>query len=181
MAKIEERIQKDGKPSYRVQIRKRGIDISRTFRNKDDAELYANYKERLIDLMSNFEVPLGDRVTLVNLLELKSKGETDRRTISEFNSCKNRFLEAFGKDRFMNSISYDEWVEVAKKLFNSDVYRGAMNEKNKRKMSPETLRRIFALISSCISHANKMGIELENIPLKVIQNHIIPLCKTKTV
>ena len=40
MATIEKISNSDGSISYRVKIRKKGIDVSRTFRNEEDAIIW---------------------------------------------------------------------------------------------------------------------------------------------
>src|ERR1700758_1345241 len=70
MASIEKRQGKEG-CSYRVAIRKKGIEIYKTFSNEEDANLYVFFKERLIDNMENFDVPLNQRITLEQIIELK--------------------------------------------------------------------------------------------------------------
>lgn len=181
MATIEKRILKNGNTSFRMLIRKKGIEIYKTFSNEEDAILYSKYKERLIQNMENFDIPLNERITLDQLFELKIKtvNDSDRRALCEYNNCLNRFKAIFNKKIFVHLISYEEWLESSKALFDTDIYRGGKTESCKRKMSISSLRRYFATASSVFSYAISQGINLENHPLKVLQTTITPLLKEK--
>lgn len=180
MACLEKRPRKDGTIAYEVNIRKKGYEIYKTFDNEEDARLYSFYKERLIDNMHNFEVPLKERLTIEQIFDLKLKSidEFERRTINDICKSKERLSMFFDPHKFIHQISYDEWLDCAKKLLDFDVFRGAEKDHNKRKMSLKSLRKIFAYLSASISHANSLGIELDNLPLKVIQTFISPKIKS---
>ena len=178
MATIEKRL--DGNSfSYRIKIRKKGIEIMKSFSNEEDAKLYIFYKERLIENMNHFDVPLQDRVTLEQLFELKKKACAgyDRRTLNELDNVFNRVNSFLGENKFFHQISYDEWFSIAKSVYDMDIFRGS--KKNIIKMSPLTFRRYFATLSSVVSHAVSLGIAIENHPLKVLQTYITPLIKKK--
>jgi hypothetical protein len=176
MATITENYRKD-KINYKVQIRKKGIDVTKTFSNKDDADLYIFYKERLIENMENFNVPINEQVTLTQIVELQISNVDlfKKRQINDVKRSLNRINEILGKDRLLSTISLEEWVECVKILYSMDVYKGAKTSNGKRKMSLSTLKKIFSHISSAISYAKKQGIIIENLPLKVIQSYIRPL------
>ncbi len=179
MGVIEERKNSKGEISYRVLIRKKGIDISRTFEDKESAKLYEFYKERLINNMSNFEVDLSCRITLRDIVDLKMKDvNSDIKSFCLFKLSLNRFEEFLGEEKYYSQISFDEWLEATKKIYEKDVYRGAKTENGKRKMSPDTLRKTLAYMSSCVSYAISLGIKLENYPLKVIQTYVNPMLKS---
>lgn len=174
MANIRKRISRTGEITYSVNIRRKDIDVCKTFFDEEDAKMYIWYKERLIDNMKNFEVPLSDRITLQQVFEMKISTipECNRKAISDMNMSKNRLCEIFGKNKFLHEISFEDWVNAAKKLCTCDVFRGAKTENSKRKMSTSTLRKIFAYASSSISYALKKGLNFENHPLKVMQTYI---------
>jgi hypothetical protein len=174
MATIKEKKLSDGSISFRVEIRKKGIQIYKSFTVLEDAELYSFYKERLIENMESFEVPLKDRVTLNQIYELKLKDSNSINIKSHVKMAIEKFNEIFGVNTFCNDISYKDWENSCKILSQSYVYRGAKTENSKRIISLSTLRRYFAYASSCISHAQSLGIELENHPLKVLQVIINP-------
>lgn len=173
MANIEKRLNADGSYSYRVSIRKKGIDIYRTFHTEEDAKLFEFYKERLITNMNNFDIPLRQRVTIGQLFELKENSMAEGRSKYDIGLCKQRCVSHF-QERFVVDISLDDWRNFCKNLLNTDVFRGGKTERGKRKMSFGTVRKIFANISSCISYARNLGIEVENHPLTIINTFINP-------
>lgn len=177
MASIKITENKDGSSSYQVQIRRKNIDVYKSFSTKEDALLYVTYKERLIDNIHNFEVDLQDRISVSQIFELKIQNAIDvsSKEIKDIENSSKRFVDYFGKNTAINSIAYEKWKEFAEILYMSDVYRGYNSEKGKRKMSAKTLKKIFAHASSAISYAQSHGMNLENHPLKVIQTHIRPL------
>jgi hypothetical protein len=174
MATIRKREGKDG-ITYNVMIRKKDVEISRTFKTEEDANLYIFYKERLIDNMENFEVPLAERVTIDQLFDIKRKESInlDRRTINDIDLVCNRVKACLPEKRFYHEYTFSDWVECAKKLYNTDSWRGS--RENIIKIAPKTLKRMFGVLSSVISCAIDKGIELENHPLKVIQSFINPI------
>jgi len=177
MATIEKRISKDGKTSYRVNIRKKGIEIMRTFYDKETANLFVYYKENLINNMQNFEVPLQNRITLLQIFELKESAMDDKSSLNHIKNAKIKLCDYFKEKIFYNEISLEEWIEAAKFLYTTDVYKGAKTENSKRKMSANTLRNIFAYASAAISYAQNKGIEIENNAQKVMNIYILPLIK----
>lgn len=176
MAKIEER---SGR--FRAMIRKKGVEISKTFSSRDMAELWARYKEDLIDNMDAFDVDIKDRVSVKELFELKLKTFETERSKHDTDYTFSRISEFLDVSRCMKEIGYDEWIDIAKRIYEKPVYRGAVKEKNKKKMSPVTLRKILASLSAVVSHAQSLGIALDNHPLKVIQSFINPMIKKEKV
>lgn len=182
MASIRKRPNGNGF-SYYVSIRKKNAEIHKSFQSEEDAKLYAFYKETLIDNMKNFDIPLNSRVTLRQIYELKIDNiERDywkKVSISDFEDSYKNIFPFIKENKFVCEFSYEEWLNAAKCLLNTDVFRGAKKEHTKRKMSLNTLRRHFASASSCFSFAQSQGLDLDNHPLKVIQTFITPLIKAK--
>ncbi len=178
MATIEKRPNKNGF-SWRVMIRKKNQEVYKSFDTEEDANLYVFYKERLIDNIANFDVPIQDRVTLMQIMELKIQtiDESDKRTIGDYDMTVRRLKDCFGDIMFYQSLTFEHWVEAAKKLLQTDVYKGAKTEAAKRKMSPNTLRKIFAHASAAVSYAQHQGIAIDNHPMKVMNTFILPLLK----
>lgn len=178
MGSIQKRKNKDGSYCYRVQIRKCNIDIQKTFTNPVDAELYILYKERLIENTTNFEVPINKRLRLVDLYEMKIKAAEiqDKKSKNDLENSQTKICSSL-PDKFYHEITYEDWLNSAKILMETDVYRGGKGEHNKRKPSITTIRRYFACASSVISYAQSQGLELENNPGKVLQTFINPLMK----
>src|SRR5258708_28344047 len=115
MASISERENKDGSITFRVSIRKKGFSFEKSFFKKEDAELYSYYKERLIDNMSNFEVPIKDMIRMDQLIEMKKKSiaDSDKRTKNGLDINLSRYQEFFGIDKFLCDISYNDWLKFA--------------------------------------------------------------------
>lgn len=180
MANIVKRIKQDGEVAYRVKIRRKNVDISKTFFMEEDAKLYAFYKERLIDNMENFEVPIKDRITLEQIFEQKIAKipVTNKREINDVENSMHRLVEIFG-DKYYQQITYEEWVDAAKKLLGQYVFKGTKTVNTKRLMSLKTLRKIFSHASSAVSSLIYTGIEMDNLPLKVIQTYITPMINIK--
>ena len=176
MATINERQNEKGTISHRVQIRRNNTNISKTFYCKEDAEVYAFYKERLISNMENFEVDIKDTVTTKSIFELKIASIAqiidNKRELNDMESSLKRIGNYIDLDKCYSSTSLEEWIEAAKKIFKEPVYRGAKTEISRREMSPNTLRKIFAHASAAVSYAQSQGIAIENYPIKVIQSYI---------
>lgn len=179
MASIAKRTSSKGEITYRVMIRKKNLEVSKSFHTEEDAKLYAFYKERLIDNMANFEVDMKDRVTLRQVMELRMLKipVTESKSISDISTALDKMCKHFPVDKFLINIPYEKWLEACKKIYTEPVFRGSNKEHNMRQMSVKTLRRVFATVSSAISHTIFMGIPLENHALKVIQTHINPMMK----
>lgn len=177
MAVITKRVSSKGETTYRAMIRKKGMEISRTFFEKEEAERFVWWKENLIQNMENYEVPIEKRVTLEDIFQLKieKSGDLSRRMIDDIRFSLERIVEIIGKGRFCDEISYDEWKNVVNKLSKTEVFKGSKVPKNARVMSTSTLRRIFACMSSLYSNAISSGIPLDNTPLKIIQTIINPM------
>jgi hypothetical protein len=173
---IRKRQNKDGSYSYCVDIVKKDLSIYKTFSREDDAKLFEFYKTNLLNNKEAFDIPLKNRVTLDHIIDLKMESKKmDQKEISSFNKTREVLNQRFGKDKYLCQISYDEWLNAAKDVYATPVFRGAVKEKNKRIMTPTTLKRVFAYASSAISNAMNMGIEIDNYALKVIQTHITPM------
>lgn len=181
MSVIIKRENKKGEISYQVRIRTKDCQIYKSFLDEHDAKLYCFHRERLINNKKNFDIPIKDRVTLNHIIDLKmqSKGMDDKE-ISSFDHARKVLNERFGVDKFLCDITFEDWVNAVKDIYSTPVFRGSVKEKNKRIMSPNTLKRIFAYVSCAISYAMNQGIELENHALKIIQTHITPMIKKES-
>ena len=180
MGSIQKHESKNGN-SYQVQIRKKGIEIHKTFKTEEDANLFIFYRERLIDNMEAFDVTIEKRVTLEQLYEMKTKDIKPGKVYSDFLNSLQRIKPYFENKFFVEQHTYLDWLTAAKDLFSKEVYRGAKSERGRRIMSPKTLRRIFACASSVYSNAIAMGINVENLPLRVVQNYINPMIKKEEI
>jgi len=180
MAHIRTRITKNKDEKYHISIKRKGVEIHKSFSKKEDAELYVKWKESLIDNIDNFEVPLAHTIPIESIFEMKleSIADTNKRTYNDIKNVKQTLFELIDSKKFASDMSFDDWKNLAKQLYDKDVYRGAKSGNNVRKISLETLRKFFAYCSASYSYAQAQGIELENHPLRVIQTFITPL-KTK--
>jgi len=179
MGTIQQIVSKDGKTTYRLQIRRKDVEISKTFHTIEDAKLYEFYKERLIDNIENFEVPIEQRLTLKQIFELKvnDSKELASRSVKDLENSFNLFHDLLDSNRFVYNITLEDWEKSAKSMYDLDVFKGAKTEVGRRKMSPLTLRRNFACASSAFSTAISKGFKIENFPLKILQTFINPILK----
>jgi hypothetical protein len=181
MAHIRTRITKKNDEKYHVMIRKKGIEIHKSFGKKEDAELYTKWKESIIDNLENFDVAISNTITIEALFDMKLEtvGVDNKRTYNDISNTKKNLLTYIDDKKFASDMTFEDWKNLAKQLYDKDVYRGAKSGNNMRKISLETLRKFFAYCSTCYSHAQTLGIELENHPLRVIQTFLKPLAKNK--
>jgi hypothetical protein len=179
MGTIQQIVSKDGKTTYRLQIKRKDIEISKTFHTIEDTKLYEFYKERLIDNIENFEVPIEQRLTLKQIFELKinDSSELVPRSILDMENSFKLLHKLLDSNRFVYNITFEDWEKAAKSMFDLDVFKGAKTAVGKRKMSPLTLRRNFACASSAFSTAISKGFKIENYPLKILQTFINPMIK----
>lgn len=179
MANIEKREGKEG-TTYRVAIRRKGIEIYKSFKTEEDAKLYVFYKERLIDNMEQFEVPLSERITLSEILDLKigAVAGYDKRTLNDLEMSFRKCKKHLPNKKYYYQFTENDWLKCAQQIYEEDAWRGS--KANTIKISPVTLRRIFANISSAISHCISLGIALENLPLKIIKTFINPMIKNQS-
>lgn len=175
---IEERIKQSGEKSYRVVIRKKGQEISRTFSNLDDAKVFEYYRNRLIENMANFDVPIQERVRLDDIIELKLEGINDARTIDEFKNSAKKVKENIKHHMFISELAIDDWVECFKKI-SCLLIPIRKNSKEMTLASPLSVRRWFAVLSSAFSYAISKGIRVENYPLQIVQKYINPKLRSK--
>lgn len=175
---IINRKNEDGSISYKVKVNKNGDCFSKTFSTYEDAILYEKYKKRLVECITNFDVPLSQRLRLVDIVEMKKKQFQDERSIREFNLSCERVLQNMKPHVFLSELTYDDWVNCMENISKLHLpVRG--NAITKSLISGISIRRIFATISSSISHANEKGCELQNYALEVIQKKINPFLKSE--
>lgn len=179
MANIETRKNQDGSTTFRVQIRKKGKEIYKSFRNEEDANIFVFYKEKLLDNIENFDTKIESRVSLEQAFELKvlSFENGNKRNIDDYIFSLKRLNEYFKTSKncdivYLNNLNHIDWIGCALRMMNTHVYRGGKTEAGKRIMSFSTLRKIFAHAASCISFLQSSGMVLHNHPQEVIKSHI---------
>jgi hypothetical protein len=179
MASIKERKGKNGS-TYHVQIRQKNLEICKSFRKLEDAQLFIFFKENLATNMHSFQVDVKDRVRLEDIIELKKKEHEDIRTIQELDNTLLRIKENMRTHFFLCELTLEDWLECLKRISTLKIPERS-KAKKMNLISPLTVRRVFATISSAFSHAISLGIALENFPLQVIQRHINPSLKNNVV
>jgi len=171
---------KDGSHKFKVKISRGDTIFCKSFFDEEDAKLYIFYKERLIDNMKNFEIPLHETLTLEQIFELKIEKTTkiQRKEIEDFNLSLSRLQTCFGKNKCYSEISIEDWTQAVKSIMHLKVYRGAKNKNGERDISLKSVKKIFAHASSCITFCQNMGFKIDNKPMIVIKNTINPLIKS---
>jgi hypothetical protein len=167
--------------TWRVSIRKKGCEEYRSFRTEEDAKLYAWWKEKLIDNMDNFDIPLNQRITIDGIVEMKinSIPDINLRQKAEFLNAAERCKNFLPNKQFYVQFTLNDWKDCLKKIIGLQVHKGCIGDHTKRQASLSTLRRIFANMSSCVNYARSQNIEIENHPLTILQCHFKDIDKNK--
>ena len=173
---IQERVNEKGQTSYRVMIRRKNQEISKTFLDKEGATLFEYHRSKLTVDKENFAIPIKDRVRLIDIIELKIRRSNDERMKGELELSYRRVMENMKDHVFLNELTYEDWMECFQKISNLQV-SVRNNSKKKAPFSLLSLRRIFASLSSAFSTAVFNGIPVENHPLNIIQKKINPAIK----
>jgi hypothetical protein len=159
--------------NHELVIRKKGISLSRTFKTREDAELWAAYKEDLIHNIDAFDVPLKDMITLEVALKMKldslqAQGKDSR----DFQDLRKCFLEFV--DLPLSHLKYDVLMQYMKKMSESQIRRGG-DRKNPGTsgilvdISSSTLISRISVLSTVINFAIENGVNVENDAYKVCQ------------
>ena len=141
--------ERDGR--FRVQIRKRGINISSTFSDFQTAELWGLYKESLIEEIYAFEVPNEELISLADAIALKvidlKEHNKDKKTIDDCLYCLKDFEVWI--DKPISYFTYDLILEKSKQMSNEIVRYGGYGDKgNMRIQSSSTILRKIRSLSS---------------------------------
>lgn len=174
---IKETIKVNNEKSFQVIIRKKGVEICKTFSNLEDAKLFEFYRTSLVENMANYEIPLHERIRLEDIIDLKTKDIVDKRILCEFELSLKRIKNSIKPHAFVSELTYEDWEKCLETIIKLDIpARG--NARTIIKMSPKSVRRIFATMSSAFSHARSKGIPIENYPLQLVQKKINPAIKS---
>lgn len=161
---------KDGK--YRVQIRKKNQEISKSFSQKEDAELYAKWKEDLIDQIDNFSPSPEELLTLDSAIDMKVKDAEEKgldfRTITSLKGLKVHFADEL--HRSLNELSYDFLLSKAKVFMQTEVKHGGCYSTggNLKMPSVKTVSNRFRYLSTVIGFANMNGFSFQNHSLAIL-------------
>lgn len=166
MATISER---EGR--FRSTIRRKDIEISSTFSNKEQAEIWSKYKEDLIDSIDSFDPPLKEMITLKDAIELKIRDAEykNKKDIADFKIL----IEFF--DKFINmeigKITYDDLMKYFDEKMNTPITRGGIKNDPttglKKLPSMHTTFRKFAYLSTVFELMKTQGVNIQNVALDV--------------
>jgi hypothetical protein len=170
MASIAER---NGK--YTVDIRKKGIDLFQTFEKKSDAELWAAYKEEMIDLIDAFDPPLNEMITLQDAIELKirrvEEKNANKKEINDYKMLQKSFEKFCPK--YINEIKYTDLLKQFVELIKTPVYQGGTGKNDgtgiKKMPAFLTIFRKFSYLSTVFQMLINDGVEIENVAIKICQ------------
>lgn len=160
--------------NFRAHIRKKGIELSATFKHQEDAELWALYKEDLIDSIQAFDMPLKEGITLQDAIELKMSKIEINSSKKEFNeyTILLKFFEEFCP-KSIGDIKYVDLVKCYEEKIKTPIYRGGTGKNDetgiKKLPSHLTILKKFAYLSTIYQMLIEDGVDLENIALKVMQ------------
>lgn len=158
---------------YRAIIRKKDIDISATFEERHNAELWAKYKESLIEQISNFDPPLKEMISLQDAIELKIKKINDlgcdTKTLSDYKILLKIFEKFCHKS--LSEISYSDLLNHFNDLMKIPVKKGGNHRDSTSAVMNlpafATIFRKFKYLSTIYSMLIEDGFEIENIAIKV--------------
>jgi hypothetical protein len=158
---------------FYVMIRKKGHPtLHRVFSNKEDAEIFAYWKEDILEQITNFEPPLEELITLDTAIEMKIQEATNqklgKKTIKDIKDLKNYFANLLDQSLF--SISYENLMCAYNELSKKEIRRGGSIIKGGiyKLPSQKTLRNRFAILSSVYSLMIKKGVKIVNHPLNIL-------------
>lgn len=158
---------------YRAQIRRKGIEISKTFLKKEDAELWSVYKEDLIDQIHDFDPPLQKIITLRDAIDLKINNciEKNVKDLGDFKILYEVFKDFL--DRSIDTISYDDLLIHFDKLMKIPIRHGGskldLTTGNLKLPSTHTTFRKFGYLSAVFSYLKDNGTNIENTALQACQ------------
>jgi len=166
-------IRKNTSGSYTAYIRKKNINLTDSFKNKEDAELWVDYKEDLIDLISSFDPPLQEMITLQDAIEVKIKDviEKGKKDIYDFKVL----IECFSKfcPCSLSEITYEILLSYFDEMMKTPIRRGGCKDDkttgNLKLPSIHTTFRKFGYLSTVFQMMKEKGVNVDNHALKVCQ------------
>lgn len=161
---------------YRCVIRKKGINLSATFSDKETTEIWGRYHEDLIDEMHNFAVPPEGLITLEQCCELKLKDlmnkNASKRSAEDVHVVKEEFSEILKLP--LNKITTEIIREITDKMLGAIARRGGSKDTNTGKfgiVSPATVLRKLRCLAAIINLMIMKGANLIN-PVQVVINQL---------
>lgn len=168
MASFRERIA----GRWTVDIRKKNCSMQATFSDRETAELWAKYKEDIVDEIENFSPPTDELFTLSNAIDLKARSlkekEAAHKTIDDTLKLKVYF-DKFS-DKSLSDISLEDYSEHCKMMLNMIVQRGGSLNKGKPvQQSPATVYKKFRYLSIVYSFMQEQGVKIVNHPQAILR------------
>ena len=168
MANIQER---SGK--FRVSIRKKGTELSATFSDLETANLWANYKENLIDEIEAFKVPMGEMITLGDAIELKvEKASQDKLDVRSVQDIKNLARDFYALiDTPINKIYFGSLKLACLSLLERPTRIGGKSENSGRQVIPsvQTILSKLRRLASVYSNLKEYDIKTNNTAQEVLE------------
>jgi hypothetical protein len=170
MATIKER-----KGRFSCSIRKRNGELNATFSSKETAELWARYKEDLIDEISSFNPEIEEMFTLGEAISFKEQETKDRnldkKTQNDIYNLYREFEDVLHVP--LKHIDLDYYIKKAERMLNTIVRKGGARLKPgtglARQQSPSTVLRKFTYLGGVYSLMQKRGLKIENLPQKICE------------
>lgn len=165
MGSIRESITKNGKKSFHALIRKRGNKtIVKTFRDLETAKLFLWYKEKIIEEMAAFEVPMSQLISLQDGYEIKkataSRENRHAKYCSDLEVDFKSISEWIPAGTLLKEIKFQQLDSMIKGMNKTTVFRGGTpGGKGERtgkevQISPNTMRRRLTALSTIYNTAN---------------------------
>ncbi len=159
---------------YKVEVSNEHFTFETEFKNRKTAEIYASYREDLLDKMKKFDAPLKDVISLIGAIDYKisemRENNRDKKTIEDVKGLLKCFPDWM--DLPLSELSYDMMLERADEMFKETVRRGGSQKTDGSGkiviQSPVTVRKKFACLSSVISHMISQGVQCENNAYKIL-------------
>jgi hypothetical protein len=148
----------------RLRVKGKDTSIGRTFKDEETATLFGILKEMAIEEADDFGVSEKDVTRMVDAFELKYKDDP-----KAMGSVLSYFSDI--SDRALVDISYEDYISFVKEKLKTPVYKGGKRDNGTGRAMAHTVGgviRKFAYLSAAISHCVGLGMNLENIPLRVI-------------
>lgn len=164
MAYIEPRKDKDGKTSYRVQVRLKGYPTqSATFERKTDANKWAQQTEAAIREGRHFKTVEAKRHTVEEMIDRYIKSVLPTKGSQQFNQKKQ--LEWWKKK--IGSYTLADCTPSMIAECRDDLLEGTTHLKVNR--SPATVNRYLAALSHCFTIAVKEWGWLDDSPMRKVR------------
>jgi hypothetical protein len=158
---------------FYAQIRRKEIELYATFSNLQDAELWIKYKEDLIDLISAFNPPIDEMITLFDAIELTIIDAQERKIkeIQDFRFL-HKCFEPFCQLP-LNEITHEMLLDFFNESMNTPIQKGRnTDDKNTGVMKLPSIHTIFRRYGylSCVY-------ELMIRKKWLVHNHALTVCK----